>query len=131
MANKSEFSPLFKMFYNAFVQFTKIKDANKALEEHRYPKLGGAICRVLPFKCMSNTQQSVAPPTAEKKSKSKNVQLFIKGLPKEWSHKELHDAFEPFGKVISAKVSIDSEHNSRGYGYVEFEKEHECQKALK
>lgn len=55
--------------------------------------------------------------------KKDNYLLFIKGLPKEWSHEDLWSAFEKFGKVISAKVSVDPEYNSRRYGFVELDSE--------
>lgn len=55
----------------------------------------------------------------------------MKGLPKDWQHSDLCAAFEPFGKVISCKVSILPDHSSRGFGYVQFDQERECQKALK
>jgi polyadenylate-binding protein len=54
----------------------------------------------------------------------------VKGLPKNWKHDDLNKAFEKFGKVHSAKVSIDSDFNSRGYGFVQFDSEQAIQKAI-
>jgi polyadenylate-binding protein len=57
--------------------------------------------------------------------------LFVKGLPKDiWSHSELYSAFEPFGKIRRAKISIDKDHKSRGYGFVEFESQEDSLKAV-
>lgn len=39
-------------------------------------------------------------------------------------------AFEKFGKVISAKVSLDGEYNSRCYGFVQLETEKAAQQAI-
>ena len=70
------------------------------------------MCRALPYEKELTT----------KKYDSK-ASLFIKGLQKEWSHKELYDFFKVFGDVSSAKVSLAENHLSRGYGYVMFSKE--------
>jgi polyadenylate-binding protein len=54
----------------------------------------------------------------------------VKGLPKEWSHQDLWSAFEKFGKVISAKVSVDPEFNSRQYGFIQLDSESAMLKAI-
>lgn len=59
-----------------------------------------------------------------------NAGLFIKGFGKEWTHKDIYDNFKKFGDIISAKVSIDEAHQSRGYGFVQFTKEEEAKAAL-
>jgi polyadenylate-binding protein len=59
-----------------------------------------------------------------------NAGLFIKGFGKEWTHKDIFDHFKRFGEIISAKVSIDETHHSRGYGFVQFTKEEEAKEAL-
>ena len=47
--------------------------------------------------------------------------VFVKGFGTYWSHKDLHQAFEPFGKILSARVSIKDNYESRGYGFVLFD----------
>jgi len=49
--------------------------------------------------------------------------LFVKGLPKTWQHGDLCKLFEEFGTVSTAKVSIDAQFCSRGYGYVALDSE--------
>ncbi len=44
----------------------------------------------------------------------------MKNCPKEWTHEDLHRTFESCGEIISAKVSINGDFESRGYGFVEF-----------
>ena len=52
------------------------------------------------------------------------MKLFVAGLPYDLYDYELMEIFEKFGKVISAKVTMDRETGkSRGFGIVEFENE--------
>jgi RNA recognition motif-containing protein len=47
-----------------------------------------------------------------------------------WSHEDLYAKFCEFGKILSCKVSVDGEHNFLGYGYIQFSKIEEAQKAI-
>ena len=52
------------------------------------------------------------------------MNLFVAGLPYDLDDAELEEIFEKFGKVLSAKVSMDRETGkSRGFGFVHMEKE--------
>lgn len=58
--------------------------------------------------------------------------MFVKGFgPLNWSHSELYQAFRKFGPIVSAKVSIDKNHKSKGFGYATFEREEDASQALK
>jgi RNA recognition motif-containing protein len=60
----------------------------------------------------------------------KDCHIFVKGFLKaNWTHEDLHNAFAPFGKIASAKVSITNEHVCKGYGYIQFEDEKDAAKA--
>lgn len=57
--------------------------------------------------------------------------LFVAGLPYDLDDAELEEIFEKFGKIISAKVSMDRETGkSRGFGFVEMENESEAKEAI-
>ncbi len=59
------------------------------------------------------------------------MNLFVAGLPYDVDDAELEEIFEKFGKVISAKVSIDrATGKSRGFGFVTMEKEEDGREAI-
>jgi polyadenylate-binding protein len=68
--------------------------------------------------------------TGDKKSVKVGHQLFVKNLPRHWTHEELFNQFTKFGTVVSSKVSIDGNYVSRGYGFVEMDSEVTAQKAI-
>ena len=109
--------PLFKQFYFAFVQFQSVEHARKVLDEVRYPEIKGVRCRALPYS--RPTGGAVTGSGTEKKPTT--FQLFVKGMPAAWTHQELYEAFKGFGSIVSAKVSVDGDFKSRGYGFVQFE----------
>ena len=59
------------------------------------------------------------------------MNLFVEGLPYDLDDAELEEIFEKFGKVLSAKVSMDRETGkSRGFGFVQMEKEADGRDAI-
>jgi RNA recognition motif-containing protein len=59
------------------------------------------------------------------------MKLFVAGLPYDLYDDELMEIFEKFGKVISAKVTLDRETGkSRGFGIVDFENEQDARDAI-
>jgi polyadenylate-binding protein len=75
------------------------------------------VCRALPFdKELLRSSQA-------------DCNIFVKGFGGKWTHKDLHEAFEQFGQILSARVSIDENHVSRGYGFVQFRNADEATKA--
>lgn len=107
-----------KPFYLAIVRFNNHSDFKRASEEHQYPTIKGRVCRSLPFDRDFKTNQNLGS------------NLFIKGLSKDTTNKDLHEHFEKAGVVKSAKVSISENFESRGYGFVQFLKEDEAEKAV-
>jgi len=59
------------------------------------------------------------------------MNLFVAGLPYDLDDAELEEIFEKFGKVVSAKVSMDRETGkSRGFGFVKMENAADGQEAI-
>lgn len=57
--------------------------------------------------------------------------LFVGGLPYETTDIQLKEVFEKIGKVVSANVIVDKfSGRSKGFGFVEFEKEEDAAKAI-
>ncbi len=60
-----------------------------------------------------------------------STKLFVGSLPWAVSDDTLKAAFEPHGKVVSAKVVTDRQTGrSRGFGFVEMENESDASKAI-
>jgi RNA recognition motif-containing protein len=59
------------------------------------------------------------------------MNLFVAGLPYDVDDAELEEIFEKFGKVVSAKVTIDRETGkSRGFGFVKMERAEDAKEAI-
>lgn len=56
--------------------------------------------------------------------------IFVKGLNPDIDSRTLHDTFEVFGAITSAKVARDDEGRSLGYGYVQYESPEAAQAAV-
>lgn len=73
------------------------------------------------FKSNSNAEQ-------QKTDNSSN--LFVKNLPKDTTPKDLYNIFLKFGNIISIKLKEKDNNECLGYGYVNFEKVEDAQKAI-
>ncbi|KAL2904996.1 Polyadenylate-binding protein 2, partial [Bienertia sinuspersici] len=51
-------------------------------------------------------------------------------LDKAIDHKSLHDTFSSFGNILSCKIATDSDGQSKGFGFVQFDTEEAAQKAI-
>lgn len=62
--------------------------------------------------------------------KSGTANIFIKNLDSSIDNKGLHDTFAVFGTVLSCKVVVDGNGQSKGYGFVQFDQEEAAANAI-
>ena len=68
--------------------------------------------------------------TAEQQQTDNSSNLFVKNLPKDTTPKDLYNIFVKFGNIISIKLKEKDNNECLGYGYVNFEKVEDAQKAI-
>ncbi|KAM9707986.1 ELAV-like protein 1a isoform 8-T8 [Menidia menidia] len=62
----------------------------------------------------------------------KDANLYISGLPKSMSQKDVEDMFSRFGHIINSRVLVDqSTGSSRGVAFIRFDKRAEAEEAVK
>lgn len=102
----------------AFVNFLYPRDAESARQFAQYEKIGRKHIRIM-FK---RNVRDFLP----------DANLFVKNLDPSVNVKYLHNHFTQSGiNVLSAKVATNSEGQSLGYGYVQFEKKEDAENCLK
>ncbi|KAJ9166859.1 hypothetical protein P3X46_021555 [Hevea brasiliensis] len=103
----------------AYVNFSNPQDAANAMEALNSTPLNGKPIRIM----FSHRDPSIR--------KSGYANVFIKNLDTSLDNKALHDIFAAFGTVLSCKVAVDNNGQSKGYGFVQFENEDAAQSAIK
>nr|WGM50052.1 PABP1D [Diplonema papillatum] len=102
----------------AFVNFQNPLDAEKAVETMNNCSIKDQPCRIM----WAHKDPSL------RKSDSSNI--FIKNLTPDIDNKVLYDTFSAFGKILSAKVELNDEGKSLGYGFVNFQDEESANSAI-
>ena len=102
-----------------FISYYKVDDAERAIKTLNNTELGGKVIKI-------NFLEKGRP------HQSKRNNIYVKEIPKKnFGDKELTDLFSKFGKINSAIVLKDEKGESKGFGFVCFEKPEEAEKALK
>ncbi|MQM02597.1 hypothetical protein Taro_035355 [Colocasia esculenta] len=102
----------------AYVNYSSHQEASRALEVLNFTAVNGKPMRIM----FSHRDPSIR--------KSGFANVFIKNLDTAIDSKSLHDIFASFGSVLSCKVATDTNGQSKGYGFVQFEHEEAAAKAI-
>lgn len=101
----------------AFVNFARAEDADKSIATLNGMRLQNKTIKV-----------SLARPSSDS---IKNANLYVCGLPKEFTQADLEQMFQPFGVIISSKILTDPKTNvSKGVGFVRFDQRIEAETAI-
>jgi polyadenylate-binding protein len=104
------------------VKFNDANDFRVAIEKLKYFTVSDKHCRALPFD--KDLLGSNRPRL------NRDNDIFVKNIPLDWSSKGLEEYFSRYGPVKSAKVSINPDYSSRGYGFVCFQTQESAVKAV-
>uniref|UniRef100_F6QUM9 ELAV-like protein n=2 Tax=Bos TaxID=9903 RepID=F6QUM9_BOVIN len=100
-----------------FVNYVTAKDAERAINTLNGLRLQSKTIKV-----------SYARPSSEV---IKDANLYISGLPRNMTQKDVEDMFSRFGRIINSRVLVDQTTGlSRGVAFIRFDKRSEAEEAI-
>ncbi|KAI5955801.1 PAB1 [Candida jiufengensis] len=103
----------------AYVNYHKLEDGEKAIDELNYSLIEGRPCRIMWSQRDPSTRRSG------------DGNIYIKNLHPAIDNKDLHDTFSAFGRILSCKVATDDMGQSKCFGFVQFETGEAAEDAIK
>ncbi|XP_070597810.1 ELAV-like protein 3 isoform X1 [Erythrolamprus reginae] len=101
-----------------FVNYVDSNDADKAINTLNGLKLQTKTIKV-----------SYARPSS---ASIRDANLYVSGLPKTMSQKEMEQLFSQYGRIITSRILVDQVTGvSRGVGFIRFDKRIEAEEAIK
>uniref|UniRef100_A0AAY4AQY5 ELAV-like protein n=1 Tax=Denticeps clupeoides TaxID=299321 RepID=A0AAY4AQY5_9TELE len=101
-----------------FVNYIDPKDADKAINTLNALRLQTKIIKV-----------SYARPSS---ASIRDANLYVSGLPKTMTQKELEQLFSQYGRIITSRILVDQLTGvSRGVGFIRFDRRIEAEEAIK
>ena len=117
-----------------FVNYANHEDAVTAVDSLNEKEHKGKVLYVGRAQKKSEREDELrkqyAAAREEKMSKYQGVNVFIKNLDDEVDDEQLRQEFSPFGEITSAKVMMDDQGTSKGFGFVCFSTPEEASKAV-
>jgi len=136
-----------KALYDTFSTFGNILSCKVAVDEHSVSKGYGFIhfdsqeaadkaSAVVNGKLLNNKKCYVGPFISRKErdiedgSSSKWTNIYVKNFDKTYDDDKLKEMFLKYGSITSAVVMKDDKNESKGFGFINFEKNEEAQMAI-
>ncbi|CAG2178474.1 unnamed protein product, partial [Oppiella nova] len=101
-----------------YVNFTTSSDARRAIDGLNFAQLNGQPIQVM---------VAQSEPT---RRVSTDANVFVKNLDKSIDSKRLHELFAPFGPIVSSKLAQEVNGSSKGFGFVQYEREESAVRAI-
>lgn len=135
-----------KSLYDTFASFGNILSCKVATDEHGNSKGYGFIhydtqdaadkaCSLVNGKLLNGKKCFVGPFVPKKnrsqeESDSKWTNIYVKYLDTSFSDEKIKEMFEKYGSVTSAVVMRDDKGESKGFGFINYDKNDDAQKAI-
>lgn len=114
----------------ACANFVKPQDAEKAVESLNGREIEGVKLHSCRAMSKAERERKHRQIQMENAAKYQHCNLYVKNLEEDTTDSKLHDLFQPFGEITSAKVMVDEHGVSKGFGFVCFAQSGDASKAI-